>query len=360
MLDSYNLKCENIDELNSFDFTNLIQNLIEIDFPMKLIEETLKTFEIFGDEQQNKQKIYFAYLTKITLLFCSNIVGGSYIYTSNFIPKMLNILKQTNFNEFSEFVLEMISILKISFNRKIIDYSFMVIKNMENSMNLKEFLFYVLFRNDPVSLNDSFYYFKNFERKLKRIKSNYNFIFEKGNKIFTDSFKNIKFDESFLNIIKTIALNMKDEFVDFENQVNYQEIYVVLTDEEIFEKNEKKIDDIINKEIKNIKEKIPGFILIDILCCLENLNQTNFYLNFEEESFFRHEIRIKFSFNKRKFAFRNKKFDFEFFAQISAHFENRRKRKNFYAVDVHNAPRKRCRLLQNQRKIYYHFGIKGV
>jgi hypothetical protein len=79
---------------------------------------------------------------------------------------------------------------------------------------------------------------------------------------------------------------MKDEFVDFENQVNYQEIYVLLTDEEILEKNEKKIDDIINKEIKNIKEKIPGFILIDILCCLENLNQTNFYLNFEEESFF--------------------------------------------------------------------------
>ena len=288
LLDSYNLKCENIDELNSFDFTNLIQNLIEIDFPMKLIEETLKTFEIFTYDEENKLnkiKIYFAYLTKITLLFCTNIIGGSYIYTSNFIPKMLNVLKQTNFNEFSEFVLEMILILKISFNRKIIDFSFMVIKNMENTMNLKEFLFYVLFRNDPVSLNDSFYYFKNFERKLKRIKSNYNFVFEKGNKIFTDSFKNIKFDESFLNIIKTIALNMKDELVDFENKV-YQEIYVLLTDEEILEKNEKKIDDIINKEIKNIKEKIPGFILIDILCCLENLNQTNFYLNFEEESFF--------------------------------------------------------------------------
>ena len=85
-----------------------------------------------------------------------------------------------------------------------------------------------------------------------------------------------------------------------------------------------------------------------------------FLFKFRRRIFFRHEIRIKFSFNKRKFAFRNKKFDFEFFAEIRAYFENRRKRKNFYAIDVHNAPRKRCRLLQNQRKIYYHFGIEGV
>ena len=287
LLDLYKLKYENIRELNSFDFVFLIQNLIEKDFPMILIEKVLKIIDN-NDEELKNLNIYLDYIIKISLLFCTNIIGSSYIYNSNFIPKILLLLKKINFDEFFDFVFEMSFILKISFNRKIIDISFLRMKNTENSMTLKEYLFYILFRNEPIVLNDSFYYFKNFDRLLKRIKANYNFIFEKGNNIFPNCFKNIKQDESYLNIIKIIFFNMKDEFshMNFEDKLDYTQNYAVLKDEDIFNINEKKIEDKINEEIKNCKEKIPGFIIIDIIRCLENLNQTNFYLNFEEETFF--------------------------------------------------------------------------
>ena len=42
----------------------------------------------------------------------------------------------------------------------------------------------------------------------------------------------------------------------------------------------------INEEIHTVKTKIPGFILIDFLRCLENLNQTNFNIQYQENSFF--------------------------------------------------------------------------
>ena len=41
LLDLYKLNYENIEELNSFDFVFIIQNLIEKDFPMILIEKVL-------------------------------------------------------------------------------------------------------------------------------------------------------------------------------------------------------------------------------------------------------------------------------------------------------------------------------
>ena len=40
----------------------------------------------------------------------------------------------------------------------------------------------------------------------------------------------------------------------------------------------------IKDEIIKIKTKIPNFILLDLLRCFENLNQTNFYLQYDENS----------------------------------------------------------------------------
>ena len=117
------------------------------------------------------------------LLFCTNIFGSSYIYNSNFISKILIIIKKIDFNEFTDFFLEIIFILKVCFNRKIIDLSFLTMENDEKLMTLKEYLFYILFRNEPIIRKDSFYFFINFDKLLKRIKTNYKFIFE-DQKIF--------------------------------------------------------------------------------------------------------------------------------------------------------------------------------
>ena len=285
LLDLYNLKYNNysIEDLNSFDFNSLIQNLIEKDYPIKLLEKVLKIINNLNNENKKDLNIYFEYILKIMLLFCTNIFGGAYIYNSNFISKILIIIKKIDFNEYSNFILEIIFILKISFNRKIIDLSFLTMTNNENLITLKEYLFYILFINEPIIKKDSFYFFRNFDKLLKRIKSNYKFIFNKTNNIFINSFKNINFDESYLNIIKILVLNNKEEFsnLKWENDIKEEQIF-----EEFLEKNEEFIEKKINEESEKIKDKIPAFILIDILRCLENLNQTNFYLNFEKDSFF--------------------------------------------------------------------------
>ena len=88
---------------------------------------------------------------------------------------------------------------------------------------------------------------------------------------------------------------MKEEFsnLKWENGIKNLQRFSNLKEEQVLEEflkeNEEFIEKKLNEETKNIKDKIPGFIIIDILRCLENLNQTNFYLNFEEESFFINE-----------------------------------------------------------------------
>ena len=63
------------------------------------------------------------------------------------------------------------------------------------------------------------YNFNLFDTLLNRINTVYSFIFEKANiKILLDSFININFDDSYLNIIKKISINMNEEF----NQINWK------------------------------------------------------------------------------------------------------------------------------------------
>ena len=175
----------------------------------------------------------------------------------------------------------MIFILKIVFNRIIIDISFLYIAKSEK-ITLREYLFYILFRNEPIISNESFYYFNNFNNLLNKIKSNYNFIFKKENNIFLKSFENINSDESYLNIIKTIVLNMKkgfngmnweeeDVFDDLYKDLNLSSNIYIKKEDLIFEK---KIEEQIEKEKEKIiiQSKIPGLIILDILHCFENLN----------------------------------------------------------------------------------------
>ena len=74
---------------------------------------------------------------------------------------------------------------------------------------------------------------------------------------------------------------MKEEF----NQMNWKnekKLSPLLDDINFIEEKEKFLEKKIKEEIIKIKTKIPGFIL---LRCLENLNQTNFYLKYDEKSY---------------------------------------------------------------------------
>ena len=289
LLDLYQLTYHNIEELYLYDFNKLLLNIIEIDYPMKIVNKALELAEIskYKPEDNKSLKILLDYILKITLLCNTNIIGGSYIYNSNFIPKIIKLIKHLNFNDYSNFIFEIIIILKICFNRKIIDIAFLSNKNGNEDMTVKEYLFDILFINEPIIINESMYNFNIFDTLLNRINTVYSFIFEKTNiKILPDSFINMNLDDSYLNILKKISINMNDEF----NQINWKsenniQISPIQEDRKTIEDNENKFEKKIKEEIIKIKTKIPGFILLDFLRCLENLNQTNFYLNYDKNSF---------------------------------------------------------------------------
>ena len=293
LLDLYKLKCKNIDDISLLDFNTLIQNIIEKDYPVKLINKVL---QLSKNESNKSLNIYLDYLLKITLLCLSNIIGGAYIYNSNFISKLLKLIQQLNFNDYANFILEMLIILKLSLNRKVLDISFLRMKNNEKNMSLKEYIIDILFRNEPLISNESFYYFNNFNKLLDRIKSTYSFLFEtKKTNIIPNCFIDVDFEDSYLNIIKSICLDMiaenslmgrkneititNDEDILIENEKN-----TMISDEDILIENEKKIEKKINEELSKDKSNISYFILLDLLRCLENLEQTNFYLKYEENS----------------------------------------------------------------------------
>jgi len=290
ILDLYNLKYNNIEELYLYDFNNLLQNIITNNYPMKIADEILKIIKspFYNSGEIKLDNVYLEYLLKITLLCCINIVGGSYIYNSDFIPKILEIIQILNFNDYSHFILEMLMILKICFNKQVIDFSFLSIKNEDEEMTLKEYLIDILFRNEPIISNESMYNFNIFNRLLKRINTIYEFIFERKNiKILPESFVDTNFEDSYLNIIKSIILNMKKEFCQMNWKNEYKNMIFLPNDkkDKLIDENEKQLEKKINEEIKKINKNIPGFILLDLLRSLENLNQTNFYLKYDESSY---------------------------------------------------------------------------
>ena len=292
LLDIYEIKFHYDDNDNFkieelyYDFNELLQNIIEKDYPNILVDKVIQIFNTFNIDNQ-ELNIYLGYLKKITLLCCTNIIGSSYIYNSDFIPKLLVIIQKLNFSDYTEIILDMLIFLKVTFNRKIIDISFLNMENKENEITLKEYLIDILFRNEPIISNNSMYDFSCFDRLLNRFNETYSFIFEKKNKkIFSKSFDDIKCDDSYLDIIKTISKNMIEDFnqLHWKNEIFQKTIYT--THEELIDKNEQKLEKIIKEKIKKINEKIPNLILLDILRCLENLNQTNFYLKYTDNSYF--------------------------------------------------------------------------
>ena len=288
--DLYDSKNISIKELYLYDFNNLLQNIIENDYPIKLADEILKIIRApFNNPEETKLlETYIDYLLKITLICCINIVGGTYIYNSNFIPKILEIIKKLNYNDYSHFILEMLMILKICFNRIIIDISFLGMRNDDEEVTLKEYLIDILFRNEPIISNVSMYDFNIFNRLLNRINTIYSFIFEKKNKdILPDAFVDINFEDSYLNIIKSISSNTNEEFckINWKNESIRINNLSNIEKEKFIDENEKRLEKKINEEINKNKEHIPGFILLDFLRCLENLNQTNFYLKYDENSY---------------------------------------------------------------------------
>ena len=287
VLDLYKKENKNLEYLSSYDFNNLLLNIVESNYPIKLADKVLEIVRslLYNDKLLDK---YLEYLLRITLICCINFVGGSYIYNSNFIPKILEIIKKLNFNEHSHFILEMLMILKKCFNRQIIDISFLFMMNNDDEITLKEYLIDILFRNEPIISNESMYNFNIFNRLLNRVNNIYSFIFEQKNyNILLDSFADINFEDSYLNIIKSIISNMNEEFsqMHWKNENKNLNFEPQEKKEKLIDENEKQLEKKISEEVKKITKRIPGFILLDFLRCLENLNQTNFYLKYEESSY---------------------------------------------------------------------------
>ena len=76
ILDLYNLSYNKIEDLYLYDFNNLLQNIIEKDYPIKIANEVLKIIRSLIEEDKLLDS-YLEYLLKITLICCINIVGGS-------------------------------------------------------------------------------------------------------------------------------------------------------------------------------------------------------------------------------------------------------------------------------------------
>ena len=290
LLDLYQLKYNNIKELYLYDFNNLLQNIIEIDYPIKLVDKVLELIPVckYDLEKRKSLNIYLEIIKTIILLCNINIVGGAYIYNSNFIPKIIQIIQKINFNDYPNFIIEILIILKKCFNRKIIDISFFTINNQEEDITVKEYLIDILFKNEPIIVNEFMYDFNIFNNLLNRINTIYSFVFEKENiNILPDSLINIDFEESYLNIIKIISLNMNEEFtqMNWKKEINNLSTHIAIEDNIFIEENEKNLEKKIKEEIVKMKTKIPDFILIDLLRCLENLNQTNFYLKYNKNSY---------------------------------------------------------------------------
>ena len=92
---------------------------------------------------------------------------------------------------------------------------------------------------------------------------------------------NLKKNDKILNeqMIEELIESEPDEISSSKSSFSANRYNNINLNEEIIEK-------LIEKEKEKIHSKIPGFIILDILRCLENLNQTNFYLEFEEDTFF--------------------------------------------------------------------------
>lgn len=78
---------------------------------------------------------------------------------------------------------------------------------------------------------------------------------------------------------------MKEEFnqMNWKKEINHSRVFIFGEEKKFIEENEKILENKINEEIKKIETKIQGFILVDLLRCLENLNQT--YLKYDKNSY---------------------------------------------------------------------------
>ena len=111
------------------------------------------------DKIKNSEKVkeLFDYILKILVIFCINDEGKDYIYNSKFMQELFLIINE-DINYKSEkdidFFIEVITILKLNFNNKILSNAF-YIKNKES----KNVLLKAFFIEDPIRESESIYNF---------------------------------------------------------------------------------------------------------------------------------------------------------------------------------------------------------
>ena len=309
----------NPEDISKFDFTDLIKDIID-----NMIIEKIATkiqnlhnnnlipvderYDESGenyilDSEYESIKGLFDYIKKILILFCINNEGREYIYNSTFMQELVDLLindidyKNPSEDE-KQFILDVLLILKLNFNQKIIANAFyhgyMQLSEKEgedkkeDEPKEKNILFDAFFINDPIRENRSIYEFSRYANLFENLKNNYSLLSKENlpntEKIFDNNkSKNISYQEG----IKYIILNSIDDqfkFIDIEgseksaeaeirNKVFYTLVnlkslsninYFIKTDETIPFLDDPEYD--ISTTVKS--EKIPYFmksLILDFL-----------------------------------------------------------------------------------------------
>ena len=231
----------NPEDITKFDFTDLIKDIIDhmiIEKMATKIQNLHSNNLIPVDERYDESgenyildtenesiKGLFDYIKKILILFCINNEGKDYIYNSTFMQALVDLLINdidyiNPSEEEKKFVLDIILILKLNFNQKIIANAFYQFfakssegeegeeKKKEEEPAGKNVLFEAFFINDPIRENRSVYDFSRYNSLFENIKNNYELLSKENlpntEKIFENNKnQNISYEEG----IKYILLN---------------------------------------------------------------------------------------------------------------------------------------------------------
>ena len=258
-LELFDIENFDINKMKNMDFSNLIKELIE----NLIIEKIASEFKKLEDLSKNYKN-----LLQIVYLLCINNEGKDYLYNSSLIQVIIDILTwKTNYDsndkKYCEYFIELITILKLNLNRKIISKAFSAISNNNSKVLLSLF-----FIKDPIISDQAIFDFSKYLNLLLKIED-YKPLFENNN------LRNI---EKFFN-------NNKNKFISFSEGIKY-----ILTDN--FQS--KKFDFKIDMEKNRDDDEKNRYYFSSLMICLNSILKTNFFIQKNKINFFTQDKNNKY------------------------------------------------------------------
>ena len=244
-LELFDVNDLNIKNMKNMDFSSLISELIK----NLIIEKIASEFKKINNFSE-----YYKNILQIVYLFCINDEGKDYLYNSSLMQEVIDIIiSKTKYDnddkKYCEYFVELITILKLNFNRKIISRTFSDICGKDN----KKVLLKLFFISDPIKLDQAIFDFSKYLNLLNKIE-NYNTLFEKDK----------------LDSIEKIFTNNKNKYISFTEGIKY-----ICTDNFESEKFDFIYD--AGKFRKDTEEN--RYYFCSLMICLNNLLKTNFFIH---------------------------------------------------------------------------------